>query len=51
MKMLNEEFNSYRGLFPLKVFLGGPPISGKSHFSTKLAQSYGIPHLKIFELI
>jgi len=37
MKMLNEEFNTYRGLFPLKVFIGGPPVSGKTHFATKLA--------------
>lgn len=51
MMMLNEEFNHFRGLFPLKVFIGGPPISGKTHFATKLAQSYGIPHLKISDLI
>lgn len=51
MMMLNEEFNHFRGLFPLKVFIGGPPISGKTHFATKLAQSYGIPHLKIADLI
>lgn len=51
MKMLNEEFNTYRGLFPLKVFIGGPPVSGKTHFATKLAQGYGIPHLMIADLI
>lgn len=37
MKMLNEEFNHFRGLFPLKVFIGGPPVAGKTHFATKLA--------------
>lgn len=37
MMMLNEEFNHFRGLFPLKVYIGGPPISGKTHFATKLA--------------
>ena len=51
MKMLNEEFNTYRGLFPLKVFIGGPPVSGKTHFATKIAQGYGIPHLMISDLI
>ena len=51
MKMLNEEFNTYRGLFPLKVFIGGPPVSGKTHFASKLAQGYGIPHLTIQDLI
>jgi adenylate kinase len=51
MKMLNEEFNTFRGLFPLKVFIGGPPVSGKTHFATKLARGYGIPHLMISDLI
>jgi hypothetical protein len=51
MMMLNQEFNHFRGLFPLKVFIGGPPVSSKTHFATKLAQAYGIPHLKIFDMI
>lgn len=51
MPMLNQEFNHFRGLFPLKVFIGGPPVVGKTHFATKLAQSYGIPHLKIADMI
>lgn len=51
MKMLNEEFNHFRGLFPMKVFIGGPPVSGKSHFASKLASSYGIPHLKLADMI
>lgn len=51
MPMLNQEFNHFRGLFPLKVFIGGPPLSGKTHFATKLAQAYGIPHLKIKDMI
>ena len=51
MKMLNEEFNYFRGLFPMKVFIGGPPVSGKSHFASKLASSYGIPHLKLADMI
>jgi adenylate kinase len=33
MGFLNQEFNRFRGLFPLKVFLTGPPASGKTHFS------------------
>ena len=47
MKLLNDEFNLFRGLFPLKVFIGGPPGSGKTHFTKLLAESYGIPHLTI----
>ena len=34
MTMLNEEFNHSRGLFPLKVFISGPPCSGKTHFAS-----------------
>lgn len=37
MMKLNEEFNHFRGLFPLKVYIGGPPVSSKTHFATKLA--------------
>ena len=34
MKMLNDEFNYFRGLFPLKVFITGPPCSGKTFFAS-----------------
>jgi adenylate kinase family enzyme len=51
MKMLNEEFNSFRGLFPLKVYIGGPAATGKSHFASRLASGYGIPHLTISEML
>lgn len=51
MKLLNEEFNLFRGLFPLKVFIGGPPASGKTHYTKLLAASYGIPHLTIGEMV
>ena len=51
MAMLNQEFNLFRGLFPLKLFVTGPPGSGKTHYSTHLAQTYGIPHLKVADLI
>ena len=51
MKLLNDEFNLFRGLFPLKVYIGGPPGSGKTHFTKLLADSYGIPHLTIGEMV
>ena len=51
MGFLNEEFNRFRGLFPLKVFVTGPPAGGKSHFASKLADSYGVPIIKIGDLI
>jgi len=49
--MLNDEFNYFRGLFPLKVFITGPPCSGKTHFASKLNELYGIPHIKIGDII
>ena len=51
MKMLNVEFNYYRGLFPLKVFITGPPCSGKSHFGKKLSEMYGVPHFSLHDFI
>jgi len=51
MKLLNEEFNHFRGLFPLKVYIGGPPGVGKTHFGNLLAESYGIPHLTINSMV
>lgn len=48
---LNQEFNTFRGLFPLKLFLTGPPGSGKSFYAAKLAASYGVPHIKISDVI
>jgi adenylate kinase family enzyme len=35
----------------LKVFIGGPALTGKSHFASKLAGEYGIPHLKVSDMI
>lgn len=51
MKMLNDEFNYFRGLFPLKVFITGPPCSGKTFFASQLSEQYGIPHLRIKDII
>jgi adenylate kinase family enzyme len=41
----------FRGLFPLKVFIGGPPGVGKTHYANKLADSYGIPHLTMAGMV
>ena len=51
ISMLNEEFNHFRGLFPLKVFITGPPCSGKTHFARRLHELYGIPHIKINDIV
>ena len=51
MVKLNEEFNYYRGLFPLKVFISGPPCSGKTFFAKKLCADYGIPHITVRDVV
>lgn len=30
IRMLNIEFNTFRGLNPVKIFISGPPASGKT---------------------
>jgi adenylate kinase len=47
MGTLNAEFNQYRGLFPMKVFVTGPPAVGKTHFAEKLCEEYGVPHITV----
>ncbi len=47
---LNEEFNNNRGLNPVKIFVTGPPASGKSYYSAQLARYYNIPHLHVRHL-
>lgn len=51
MKMLNDEFNYFRGLFPLKVMISGPPCSGKTYSAHQLSEEYGIPHITIKDVI
>ena len=48
--MLNEEFNDNRGLHPVKIFITGPPASGKSYYSERLASYYNIPRVHAKEL-
>jgi adenylate kinase len=50
IRMLNEEFNSHRGLNPVKIFLTGPPASGKTFYSERLAVYYNIPRVHGKEL-
>eukprot|EP00347_Sterkiella_histriomuscorum_P003365 403364574 len=51
IEMLVKEFNTYRGLFPLKIFVTGPPASGMTHYSKLISEKYGIPHIKIEDII
>ena len=47
MEKLNNEFNQFRGLNPVKIFVTGPPASGKTFYSQKLAKYYNIPHVSV----
>lgn len=51
MKKLNEEFNLYRDLKPVRVWVTGPPAVGKTYFSKKLVHEYNIPHINIPMLV
>ena len=33
ISILNKEFNEFRGLNPVKIFITGPPASGKTFYS------------------
>ena len=47
---LNVEFNTYRDLKPVKIFVTAPPASGKSYLSKQLASYYNVPHISWSEL-
>lgn len=50
MPMLNREFNEFRGLNPVKIFVTGPPACGKTFYSKQLAEYYNIPHVSVKQL-
>ena len=33
IRMLETEFNTFRGLEPVKIFISGPPASGKTYYA------------------
>lgn len=49
-RMLNIEFNENRSLNPVKIFVSGPPASGKTHFANKISKYYNIPRVHVKEL-
>jgi len=48
---VKEEFCIQNQLKPIKIFITGPPLSGKSHFGKKMSEEYNVPHLVIKDLI
>ena len=51
IKDLNVEFNTFRGLNPVKIFVTGPPASGKTYYSDELAKYYNIPKVNVGQLL
>jgi len=51
IKTVTEEFNKKRGLKPIKIFIAGPPASGKSFYGAQLAKHYNVPHIYLPKLI
>jgi len=47
---LNIEFNMARNLNPVKLFITGPPASGKTYYAEKIQKYYNIPRVHIKEL-
>ncbi len=50
MPKLNEEFNKFHGLNPVKIFISGPPVSGKTFSVEKLAKYFKIQHIYFKQL-
>lgn len=48
---LNIELNETRGLRPVKIFVSGPPASGKTFYSNTLAWYYNISRIHAKELV
>ncbi len=51
IRALEKEFNSFRGLNPVKIFISGPPASGKTFYAEKLAHYYNIPRVHVRQLV
>jgi adenylate kinase len=47
---LNKEFVETRGLKPVKMFITGPPASGKTHYGKLLSAFYNIPHINVVQV-
>ena len=51
IRSLEGEFNKFRGLNPVKIYITGPPASGKTFYAEKLAHYYNIPRIHIKPLV
>lgn len=51
LQKVKQEFEKERGLRPVKIFITGPSLSGKSFFGKQLAEHYNVPHIHMEQLI
>ena len=51
IQLVKDEFAKERKLKPVKIFITGPPCSGKSFFGKQMADHYNVPHISIGSLI
>lgn len=51
IQTVKEEFCKKRGLKPVKIFITGPPASGKSFYAKQLSEHYNVPHIYLEHMI
>jgi len=51
IRLLNDEFNQFRGLNPVKIYITGPPASGKTFYAKKLGEYYNIPYVDVKKVV
>ena len=51
IRALEGEFNKFRGLNPVKIYINGPPASGKTYYAEHLARYYNIPRVHVKQLV
>ena len=51
IQLVKQEFAKERNLKPVKIFISGPPCSGKTFFGKQLAEHYNVPHINMEKLL
>jgi adenylate kinase len=49
--VVRAEYVLARGLRPVRIWMHGPPGSGKSFWAAKMAEQYYLPHIKLGDII